>query len=298
MTMEKKMPRNTPESVKDNILFMQRSEATEAEIYGRLSRMVKSPHNREVLKRIAREEAGHYNYLKQFTQRDVRSNKVMVWFYVIIAGIFGITFGVKLMEKAESQAQVSYRSIARYMPDSVRIIREEEEHEKEMIAMIDEEKLRYVGSIVLGLNDALVELTGALAGLTLVLQKPLLVAVTGGIIGFAAALSMAVSEYFSTKNEEHGKYPLRAAVYTGIAYFVTVVLLIVPFFAFSNIFTSLAITLLIAVAIIFLFTFYISIAKDTPFVHRFLEMVLLSLGVAALSFTAGWIIRSFVGVEV
>ena len=37
--------------------------------------------------------------------------------------------------------------------------------------MLDEERLRYIGSVVLGLNDALIELTGALAGLTLALQN-------------------------------------------------------------------------------------------------------------------------------
>ena len=40
----------------------------------------------------------------------------------------------------------------------------EEEHERELIALIDEERLRDMGSVVLGLNDALVEFTGMLAG--------------------------------------------------------------------------------------------------------------------------------------
>ena len=53
--------------------------------------------------------------------------------------------------------------------------------------MIDEEKLKYIGAVVLGMNDALVELTGTLAGLTLALQNEKLVGVAGLITGVAFA---------------------------------------------------------------------------------------------------------------
>src|SRR5574341_282925 len=105
-------------------------------------------------------------------------------------------------------------------------MREEDMHEQKLLAMLDEEHLHYVGSVVLGLNDALVELTGALAGLTLALQNTELIALTGLITGIAASLSMAASEYLSTRSEETEKHPFRAAVYTGIAYIITVTLLI------------------------------------------------------------------------
>jgi VIT1/CCC1 family predicted Fe2+/Mn2+ transporter len=95
--------------------------------------------------------------------------------------------------------------------------------------LLDEELLRYAGSIVLGLNDALVELTGALAGFTLALQNTRLIALTGLITGVAAALSMAASEYLSTRSEGGGRSPLRASLYTGTAYIITVFLLILPY---------------------------------------------------------------------
>ena len=50
-----------------------------------------------------------------------------------------------------------------------------------------------MGSVVLGLNDELVEFTGALAGFTLALSDHRLIALTGSITGIAAALSMASS---------------------------------------------------------------------------------------------------------
>jgi VIT1/CCC1 family predicted Fe2+/Mn2+ transporter len=164
--------------------------------------------------------------------------------------------------------------------------------------MIDEEKLRYVGSIVLGLNDALVEFTGALAGFTFALQSSRLVAVTGMIMGFAASLSMAASEYLSTKSESGGKNPVKASVYTGSIYMLTVFLLVLPYLLFSNVYVSLAVTLLNAIIIIFMFTFYISVAKDLSFKNRFLEMASISLGVSALTFAIGYVMKTVFGVQI
>ena len=80
-----------------------------------------------------------------------------------------------------------------------------------MQARLAYEPYRYTGSIVLGLNDALVELTGALAGLTLALQDTKLIALTGSITGIAAALSMGASEYLSTKSEDVDRSPVKAS---------------------------------------------------------------------------------------
>jgi VIT1/CCC1 family predicted Fe2+/Mn2+ transporter len=70
--------------------------------------------------------------------------------------------------------------------------------------MIEEERLEYVGAMILGLNDALVELSGSLAGFTLALQDSKLVAMVGMITGIAAALSMAVPATWQArrKNEQ------------------------------------------------------------------------------------------------
>lgn len=171
-------------------------------------------------------------------------------------------------------------------------------HEEKLISMLDEELLHSIGSIVLGLNDALVELTGALAGLTLALQDGALIALTGSITGFAAALSNGASEYLSTKTGQTSKHPLRAALYTGSTYLITVILLILPYMILRNFYLSLALTLGIAVLIIAFFNYYVSVAQDEPFGRRFLEMALISLGVAGVSFLVGYLIRTFLDVDV
>jgi VIT1/CCC1 family predicted Fe2+/Mn2+ transporter len=54
----------------------------------------------------------------------------------------------------------------------------------------------------------------------------------------------------------------------------------------------------VAVLIIFLFNYYISVAKDFDFKKRFGEMAAISLGVAGISFLIGVLIKQFVGVDV
>ncbi len=195
-------------------------------------------------------------------------------------------------------AQDNYARMEGVVPDVGAVAQDEKAHEEALLAMLDEERLRYTGSIVLGLNDALVELTGTLAGLTLALQNTSLVAMTGAITGIAAALSMAASEYLSTKAEGDGRDPLRASLYTGVAYLFTVLALILPYLVLRNLYLCLAATLAVAVLIIAFFTYYISVARDLPFRRRFLEMAGLSLAVAVVSFGIGILMRTVFGVEV
>ncbi|MEM2784348.1 MAG: VIT1/CCC1 transporter family protein [Nitrososphaerota archaeon] len=240
----------------------------------------------------------HYNLWKEYTGKEVKPNKLKIWKYFIISKIFGITFGLKLMEKGEEKAQIKYKEISKVIPLAEEIEKDENEHEKQILNLIEEEKLKYVGSMVLGLNDALVEFTGTLAGLTFALQKTSLIAMAGLIAGIAASFSMAASEYLSTKAEEGAREPLKASIYTGIAYIFTVLFLIFPYLILINPYFSLSLTIFNAIIVIFIFTFYISIAKDISFKKRFLEMISISLGIAALSFLIGFLVRIFLGIEI
>lgn len=284
--------------LREQLLVYQKNEITEHHIYQRLARAIKSPENRRVLGKIADDELRHYRAWRSYTHQDVEPDKLKIWRYYLISRIFGFTFGVKLMEAGEEDAQDSYEQLPGTIPEAEAIIRDENEHENALIELLDEERLRYIGSIVLGLNDALVELTGALAGLTLALQDTKLIALTGSITGIAAALSMGASEYLSTKSEETAKNPVRASIYTGGAYVVTVLILILPYLILENFYVCLGCTLTAAVLIIAFFNYYISVAQGVPFKRRFLEMAGLSLGVTALSFLVGLLIRTFLGVDV
>ncbi len=275
----------------NKIRAFQKNEITEHHIYSRLAKVVAGEANRKILKGIAQDEFRHYGIWKKYSGSDIQPDMWQVWKYYFIARVLGVTFGIKLMENGEEGAQAAYRAVSGVVPEAAAIEKEENGHEKELINMIDEEKLQYVGSMVLGLNDALVELTGALAGFTFALANPRLVATAGFITGIAASFSMAASEYLSTKSEGQGKNPVKASIYTGVAYILTVLVLITPFLLLQNLYLSLGLTLASAIIIIWIFTFYISVAKDLPFKKRFLEMACISLGVAGLSFLVGLLVR-------
>jgi len=275
----------------------QRTELTEHLIYRRLASCTKSPANAKVLNKLAADEFRHAEVWRAITGVEVKPDRCRVWWFTLMGRVLGLTFAIKLLEAGEGRAQEQYLQLPGSLPDAKTIMREEHEHEDALIAMIDEERLRYAGSVVLGLNDALVELTGALAGLTLALQNTRLIALTGLITGIAAALSMAASEYLSTKSEETSKHPLRASLYTGTAYLLTVTILITPYLVLSNYFVCLAAALVSAVGIIAGFNYYIAVAKGESFRRRFVEMAGLSFTVAVFSFGIGFVLRRFLGVD-
>ncbi len=279
-------------------LDFQRDEVTAVLVYDRMATIIKDKHNSSVLARIATEEAGHYELFKKHTGRDVTPRKGYARWIIFLARLLGITFALKLLEKGEEKAQMAYADIIEGDPELRRMLEEEEKHEQELLDMLDEEKLEYVGSMVLGLNDALVELTGALAGLTFAFRDTKLIALSGLVTGIAASFSMASSEFLSHKAEGMGSKAGKAAFYTGIAYIFTVAFLVLPYLLLTNYITALVFTMAVAILIILIFTFYVSVAKNGNFRRSFLEMAGVSLGVAALSFGIGILVRNVLGVEI
>ncbi|OGB69990.1 MAG: rubrerythrin family protein [Caldithrix sp. RBG_13_44_9] len=271
--------------------MFQRNEITEYHVYQALARRVGGK-NSEILQKIADDELRHYHGWKSYTNLEIKPNRFLVFLYLLLARILGLTFAIKMMEHGEVRAEQSYAIVESIIPEASQIIKEENEHENLLVEMIDEERINYIGSMVLGLNDALVELTGALAGFTLALQNTRLIGLAGLITGIAASLSMAASEYLSQKSEKEGKDPLRASFYTGIAYIVAVILLVMPYFLLTNYYTALGFTLIIAILIILAFAQFVSVVKGISFKKFFWEMVLISLGVATISFFVGWAARS------
>ncbi len=278
---------------------MQLGELTESIIYEKISKFAKGEENKATLKRLAEEEKAHYEIWKSYTDTEMKPKRFKIFWYTTVARILGFTFAVKLMEKGESHAQDVYEDLAKEVPESAQIRTQEEEHEQTLLAILDEESLQYVGSMVLGLNDALVELAGSLAGFTFALQNTRLVALSGLIVGISATFSMASSEFLAAKSEGRDD-ALKSCTYTGIAYLITVVLLILPYLLFdpTKFIPALICMLFIIVAIIAGFTYYTSVAKDQPFRSRFLEMSVISISVAVISFVVGLLAKKFLGVDV
>ncbi len=284
--------------IRNKIIEYQKDEMMGYLVYSKLSGYEKNPVNKKTLENIANEEYDHFRILSSYTGTVPNAPRAKVWFYILVARIFGLTFGIKLLELKEEESITIYKSYdAAIYPEMADIAVQEEEHENKLIAMVETKSLDFISAIVLGMNDALVELTGSLAGFTLALQNSAIIALMGSITGIAAAMSMAASEYLSVKAEKGTKKALEAATYTGISYIITVVILIIPFLFIRHSLVAMMITLVIAVLIIATFNFYYSVVKGESFRKRFAEMLVISFTVVIISFGIGYLLKKFTAID-
>ncbi len=287
------------ETARNALARYQREEETGRIVYQFLADRERNMENKRILQRITDDEREHARVWGGYTGLPGRPYAFRVILYKILAVLLGFTFVLKRMEKDEELTTAEYDALAADIPEMAKFARQEEAHEAQLHEMLDEERLQYVGAMVLGLNDALVELTGTIAGLTFALANNRLVALAGIITGISATLSMAASNYLAERADGNPN-AFKSCVYTGIAYSITVVCLVLPYIVFpSDMYLSALITMLcIVIAIIFFFNYYISVAKSLPFWRRFGEMACISLGVALISFCIGLAAKSLLGVDV
>jgi VIT1/CCC1 family predicted Fe2+/Mn2+ transporter len=277
---------------------MRDNEATDAALYTALAARAKSPANRSILRKIADDEKKHMALWAELSRSPARANRRKVFAYSLLSRLFGITFTINLMESGEVDAVKAYTELGEHVPVALSVLDDESRHEAELSAMIVEDGLSYISSMILGLNDALVELTGALAGFTLALDNNALIGLAGFITGVAATLSMAASEYLSKKADGNERQPLKAATYTGLAYMFTVALLLLPYGVLSSPMLALMFCLVNAGLIILGFTYFVAVVRKESFLKGFREMICISFSVAFISFLIGWGARVWLNLDV
>lgn len=281
------------------LLSQLKNELTEAAIYARLAMLEKDLKNKQILESISADEASHARIIKDILGQDCQISSLKVSWTVFCARIFGITFTLKAMERGENTASKTYRAILKAYPQLAMIAEDEDRHEAELISMLNDERLNNMGAIVLGLNDALVELTGALAGFTFAIGETSKIAKLGLITGLAAAMSMAASAFLSARadaqaggeSDEEGGNAIKTAAYTGFAYIITVLLLVAPYILLGSATIALGSMLLAAFGIIAFFNFYLSVARGTSFLRGFSVMAGISTIVALISYGFGYLLR-------
>ena len=276
---------------------MQDNEATDQRVYAALAKQASLQKNSEILEKMSHDEGLHCAVWGRYTGIEAKADMFRVWLFVVLGKIFGLVFVINLMEGGEDDSAENYRKLMEELPEARSIMEDETRHEAQLAAMIHEEKLSYISSMVLGLNDALVELTGALAGFTLALNDNRMVGMAGFITGVAATLSMAASEYLSKKADTSEKHPLKAAVYTGVAYMITVAFLLLPYIVFESPLVALGFCLFDAALNILGFTYFVSVVRKESFVRGFTEMITISFSVAGISFLIGWAARSWLNID-
>ena len=280
-------------------LRQQQNEINDHVLYLALSQKAREPDNREVFEKIAAEELGHYRFWERITGRKLEASGLLIRFYLLMVAVFGTSFALKLVERREKGAEAFYRSLFESYPEARKIYAQEQTHEHDLINMLRVEKLLYAGAVVLGMNDALVELTGTLSGIALAFDHALAVGITGAIMGIAASLSMAGSSYLEAR--ENPDTSIRAGVYaayTGVAYILTTLLLVLPFFLLDGIIPALASMFAGAFTAIVLYNFYVAVAKDDSFVRRTSQMLFITFGVAVISFAIGYAVHRYLGIDI
>lgn len=275
-----------------------RGEYRDSQIYAALLARESDPVFRDTLKKMLTHEKKHFALWREFaSQKEFSVSPLTLRLYLFMRRVLGLTFTLRFLEHAEHNGIELYKEARSHIDGEFRplfneIIEDETRHEKELIKEIKEEKVEFISSIILGLNDGLIELTGALVGFSFAFSGPRTVALTGLITGIAASLSMASSAYMQARHEQ-GKDAKKSALYTGISYITVVILLIVPFFLFAATLSALIVMFAIALVIIFSISYYTAIIFERPFKKQFSEILLFSLGVSLISFLIGSLFQSF-----
>ena len=287
------------EQSKELMLSFQKDEITSSVIYANFASKMKNKKEAKTLIKISQDEAAHAQVWQHYTQTEVKPDMFKVWLYRILIYLLGYTFVIKLLEAHEYEGEAALKQLEKEIPEVKKIIKDEKKHEEKLINMLDEERLNYVGAMVLGLNDALVELTGTIAGMTFVLANTTLIAMAGIITGVSATLSMAASNYLAERADGNPN-ALKACFYTGIAYLITVICLVLPYILFPTDMFVAALVCMIAIVVflVFIFNYYIGIVKSEPFLPKFLEMSGISLSVALIAFLIGLGAKMFLGIEI
>jgi VIT1/CCC1 family predicted Fe2+/Mn2+ transporter len=276
-------------------------------IYRELAKIESNVKVKNLLKTLSKKELEHYRFWSKFSSKKSFSvNPLKILLVKIVRIIFGLVFIIKFLESGEGGAIEEYTNFMKketggWNKTNKRrlewIIDDENHHEKAFSSCIKEERIKFISSIILGLNDALIELTGIFFGLSFTLHNNILVAISGLVAGIAAALSMAASSYMQAIHEIR-KDAKKAALYTGISYITVVFLLAAPFFFMNNSYNALILMFAVEIVIIATISYYTSIILGREFKIQFGRILLFSIGVAIIAFIIGSSLRLIMGIDV
>lgn len=285
-----------------------RDELFAFRLYSALAERLPKGSSRKMLTELATQERSHVDFwvgVADLDEGQLKPSRVKHWLLVTASIVLGPAFTIRWLERGEDKAIEVYKGLledgklTQAQRRSVsKMLREEQEHEQLLESGVEDERRLYLGAAVLGLNDALVELTGGLTGLVASISDPKLIGFAALVVGVAASMSMAASNFLSINiGEESELRPAKAAAYTGVAYIVVVVGLVLPFFLLSDRRVALAVSWVLAIGIIAAFSFYSSVMQSRSFWRRFGLMLMLGVGVALISFGIGHALGSIIGIE-
>ncbi len=280
-----------------------RDEITDYTIYTRLSNIGKDKKLAGIFSRLAATEHKHYLFWSRYCKGvEVHPDTPKIYFMLFLRHVLGAAFVVKYLESTEATAVRNYNSIRSLIPKKDEklldaIIKDEEEHEKAIADQIQGSYIKYISFIVLGLADALVEVTAIFTGSLGVYHSTTLTGLAGIIAGAAASISMASAAYLQAKQGFKGS-PFIAAAYTGSSYFLSTLVLAMPYFLTSTMYNAMAISIALCVLIIASVSWYNSILTGSNFKKDFTELAGIMFVTAIILFIIGLLIRNAFGIVV
>ncbi|WP_457741873.1 VIT1/CCC1 transporter family protein [Thermococcus sp.] len=201
-------------------------EWADAKLYEKLAEWEKDEEIKAEFKRLAELERWHAKFWKAFLERRnekpprPKVNRLTIWSVKLLRKVLGPGSVASLLEMGENSAIEKYFRFLREFAGELsederetlkRVILDEIEHEK---FFREEEKAFHVENIrdlILGMNDGLVEILGAVTGLSAVYpNSPELVGISGLIVGVAGALSMAIGTFVSVRSQRQVKESIRS----------------------------------------------------------------------------------------
>lgn len=273
-------------------------------LYLKMASSERNPMNRKLFSELARQEYEHYLFWSKFTgplKLSLRDN-VKIKFLLAASRILGKIFIVKYLESKERATSEIYRRLindSRFTEEDKgtlkKIVEDEEAHEKEFLNQVDEYAVRYLGSMALGISDAMIEMSGVLAGFLGFTESSAQTGIAGLIVGVSASMSMAAASFLQAKHEK-GKKPGSAALTTGIFYLSTVGLLTLPFFTGLPMLTALTFSILLTLVVLAAFTFYSSTILGGKFAREYMENLLVIILVVVAGFVFGDVVKKLTGV--
>lgn len=278
-----------------------RNEYRDYITYRELAKIETVPAFKRILEELVTHERDDFEFWRQLApKREYRLGRWELAGLVLMRRLLGLTFTAKYLERHEQRAVRNYQTFLTTADEPMRqrvqaILAHEQQHEQTLIDQFREQRVQFLGSIVLGVNDGVIELTGALTGLAFALRDARSVALFGLVTGVSASLSMAASAYMQARHEP-GKNPKTASLYTGCSYLLVVSLLIAPFLLVPQVWAALAVMMAVILILLAALAGYTSILFDRDFRRQLGEMLALSLGVALIAFLLGTAIRHLLGV--
>lgn len=281
-----------------------KDEYIDGSIYRWLSRApFISRASRSVLLEMASHEERHYRFWSSIVGGcGVGFLWLRILVALIMALLFGATVTIKILERKESETIERYRGLLKYFEGSEReelerIIADEIKHENYLADNIAEERIKYLGFIVLGLSDAIIEISGIHAGTLGVYENTVMAGLAGLIAGVAASMAMAAAAYAQAKQGGMGR-PGTSAMYTGVAYLLTAIVLAIPYFIIHEIFVAFAMSIALSIVILAYISTYSSVLYNRNYIREIVETTAIILGVSAALYILGTLISQVFGISI